>query len=398
MNLKILFYTSKRKSDNIDNAVILCRLSYNKKRKQFSTGLFINPDYWNSKKQKVEPCEDSTYFNQQLSLIKNKLNQAFLFLQVQGESFTVHDIYLKYKGETTSKEKGVIETYKEYCDRISKLVGKDIQEVTYKKYLESGRHLQDFIKHKFKVSDTQIKAVKASLLEDYEYFLNTEKNMAQSTLNKAIQRFRRVVKYAISQEYLGKDPFILYKPKSVKKPIVFLDKRELELLETKVFEIDRLNRVKDLFVFCCYTGLGFTEMINLRKDHIKPDGEGNLWVHIDRKKTYRNYQIPLLPQAKEILDKYQDAHQVYALPRMCNQPFNAYLKESAALCGIKKHLTHHVARKTFATTILLYNDVPIEVVSKLLGHRKLQTTQDHYGEILHQRLLKEVDKVKKLLN
>ena len=106
----------------------------------------------------------------------------------------------------------------------------------------------------------------------------------------------------------------------------------------------------------------------------------------------------MLPKAKELLDRYQDSHQVYALPRMYNQPFNAYLKEIAALCGIKKHLTHHVARKTFATTVLLYNDVPIEVVSKLLGHRKLQTTQDHYGEILQQRVLKEVDKVKKLLN
>ena len=244
MNLKILFYTSKRKSADSENSVIICRITYNKKRKQFSTGLFINPDYWNSKKQKVELCEDSTYINQQLSLVKNNLYQAFLFLQVSGQTFTVEDIYSRYKGESTTAEKQALETYREYLNRIEKLIGKDLQLVTYNKYKESYKHLADFIKWKYKRNDIQIKSLKGAFLDDYSYFLKTEKNMAQSTLNKAVQRFRKVLKYAISQDYLDKDPFMLYKPKTVKKEIIFLSREELTKLEEQEFEIERLGRIR----------------------------------------------------------------------------------------------------------------------------------------------------------
>tara|TARA_R110002072_G_scaffold7503_2_gene40962 strand:+ start:759963 stop:761162 length:1200 start_codon:yes stop_codon:yes gene_type:complete len=394
MNLNILFYVKIRKSDT-DKSVLMCRITYNKKRKQFSTGLFINPDYWNSKKQKVEPCEDSTYINQQLSLVKNNLYQAFLFLQVSGQSFTVEDIYSRYKGEPTTNEKQVLETYREYLNRIEKLIGNDLQLVTYKKYQESYKHLADFISWKHKRNDIQIKSLKEAFLEDYSYFLKTEKNMAQSTLNKAIQRYRKVLKYAISQDYLSKDPFVLYKPKTIRKEVIFLSKDELKLLEEKEFEVDRLERIRDMFVFCCYTGLGFKEMANLKKEDISIEFDGKPWIHVKRQKTGRSYKIPILEKAVDIMDKYDAKSNEYVLPNISNQRFNGYLKEIAVICGIKKRLTHHIARKTFATTVLLYNDVPMEIVSKLLGHSKIQTTQDHYGQVVEQRISEEIGRIGK---
>jgi len=392
--LTILFYISKRPNNKIKKSVLICRLTFFKKRKQFSTGLFINPDNWNSKKQLVEPPEpDSQYINTQLSLIRQNLNQAFLFLQVKGTSFTVLDIYNQYKGETPKDEVGVIEVYHLHSDRIKKLIGIEIKDVTHSKYLESGKHLQGFIRYKFKANDIHLKALKSSFLEQYEYYLKTEKNLAQSTLNKVIQRFRKVIKYAIAEDYLNKDPFMLYKPKTVKKKVIFLTKEELQKLENVEFEFERLQRVKDLFIFCCYTGLGFKEMGNLKKEDIVMEFDGNLWIHIFRSKTERAYKVPLLPKAKEILDMYEQENAELVLPKMYNQNFNAYLKEIAAIVGIKKHLTHHIARKTFATTVLLYNDVPIEVVSKLLGHSKIQTTQDHYGQILEKRVSEEMTRI-----
>jgi integrase/recombinase XerD len=393
MNIKILFYPSKRTRKEKEYAVLICRITYNKKRKQFSTGQFINPDYWNSKKQRVEPCEDSTYINQQLSLVKNNLYQAFLFLQVSGESFTVEDVYSRYKGESTTNEKQVLESYREYLARIERLIGKDLQLVTYKKYKESYKHLTDFIRWKYKRNDIQIKSLKGAFIDDYNYFLKTEKNIAQSTLNKTIQRFRKVVRYAISQDYLNKDPFMLYKPKTVKKEVVFLSGEELKLLEEKEFEMERLERIRDMFVFCCYTGLGFKEMANLRKEDIYNEFDGKPWIHVKRHKTGRTYKIPILTKAREILDKYDGESNETLMPGITNQKFNAYLKEIASLCGIKKHLTHHIARKTFATTVLLYNDVPMEIVSKLLGHSKLQTTQDHYGQVVEQRISEEIKRI-----
>ncbi|MBK5212564.1 MAG: site-specific integrase [Flavobacteriaceae bacterium] len=392
--LTILFYISKRPKNKKEKSVLICRLTFMKSRKQFSTGLFINSCNWKSKQQRVEPPEpDSKYINTQLSLIRQQLNQAFLFLQVKGTPFTVLDIYKQYKGETPKDEVGVMQAYHLHSDRIKKLIGIDIKLVTYQKYLESGKHLQDFIKHEFGTKDIHLKALKNSFLGQYEYFLKTEKNLAQSTLNKAIQRFRKVIMYAISEDYLNKDPFLLYKYRTTRKEVVFLTVDELQKLEKHTFEIARIERVKDLFVFCCYTGLAYKEMASIKKDDIVKEFDNELWLQIKRSKTNKAYKVPLLPTALAILDKYKDEDSVFAFKNISNQRFNGYLKEIATIVGLDKNLTHHIDRKTFATTVLLYNDVPMEIVSKLLGHSKMQTTQDHYGEIVERRVSEEMKKL-----
>jgi len=192
MNTLFLLYKSKLNSQG--KCALKCRITYLKKRKEFATGLSINPSFWNSKQQFVKPDEpDAELINTQLSLIKTKLSQAFLFLQVRGIDFTVDDIYKQYKGETPKKEFGVMEVYKLHSARIKKLIGIDIQMVTYQKYLESGVHLQSFIKHKFRAKVIQLKALKSSFLVHYEYFLKTEKKFQQSTLNKAIRGLERLL-------------------------------------------------------------------------------------------------------------------------------------------------------------------------------------------------------------
>jgi integrase len=379
-------------------SVLICRLTFLRKRKQFSTGLFINPEHWNSKQQFVDPLgPDREYINTQLSLIRNNLNQAFLFLQVKGTSFTVQDIYNQYKGETPKDEVGVMEAYRLHSDRIKKLVGIDIKDVTYQKYLESGKHIQDFIRHKFKSNDIHLKALRSSFLDQYSYFLKTEKNLAQSTLNKAIQRFRRVIKYAVAEDYLNKDPFILFKYKTVKKEVVFLSVDELQKLEDQHFDIPRLEKVKDLFVFCCYTGLAYKEMASIRKEDIVKEFDDNLWLNIRRSKTKKGYKIPLLPKALEIINKYNMEDDVLVFKNISNQRFNGYLKEIADVVGIKKKLTHHIARKTFASTVLLYNDVPMEIVSELLGHSSIKTTEASYGKIVQRSVSKEIGRVSGLI-
>lgn len=394
INLAILFVISKSRIKKNGTSPIYCRLTYNKKRRQFATGIFINPKHWDSINQKIIPPElEIINLNQKLSLIRQKLNQAFLFLQVNETAFTVDDIYSKYLGETPKKEVGVVEVYKMHTKRIEKLVGKEIQLVTYNKYKESGVHLKDFIKYKFKKKDIQLNSLKSNFLDEYEYFLKTEKNFQQSTLNKAIQRFRKVIVYALSENCLDRNPFLLYKPKTVKKEVVFLNQKELKSIEEHKFEIERLERVRDMFVFCCYSGLAFKEMTKLKKADIYEEFDGKLWIHIFRNKTNRVYKIPLLPKAKLIAEKYNNSNSELVLPKMNNQNFNGFLKEIASICGIKKHLTHHIARKTFATTVLLYNNVPMEIVSKLLGHSKIQTTQDHYGQIIDKKVSQEMIKL-----
>ena len=174
--INLLFILARYRTNNTNKSAMKCRITFRKKRKEFATGLFINPSLWNSKQQLVKPPEpDADYVNSQLSLIRTKLNQAFLFLQVKGTAFNVQDIYIQYKGETNKKDFGVIEVYNLHSARIKKLIGIDIKQVTYQKYLESGVHLQGFIKHKFKAKDLLLRALKSSFLMHYEYYLKTEK-------------------------------------------------------------------------------------------------------------------------------------------------------------------------------------------------------------------------------
>ncbi len=394
MKLNILFILSKSKLNKKGKCPIKCRLTYNKKRMHFATGSYMNPSNWKSKQQLVEPPEpDNQYINTQLSLIRQNLNQAFLFLQVKGSSFTVLDIYKQYKGETPKDEVGVMEAYRLHSDRIKKLIGIEIKEVTYQKYLESGVHLQDFIRHKFKTKDIHLKALRSSFLEQYEYFLKTERNLAQSTLNKAIQRFRKVIKYAISEDYLNKDPFLLFKYKTVRKEVIFLTVDELQKLENHHFKIARIEKVKDLFIFCCYTGLAYKEMASIKKKDIVKEFDDNLWLKIKRSKTNKLYKVPLLPKALEILEKYNEEDSVFVFTNISNQRFNAYLKEIADVVGIEKNLTHHIARKTFASTVLLYNDVPMEIVSELLGHSSIKITEASYGKIVQKKVSEEMKRL-----
>lgn len=393
--IKVLFLLAGNRVNKRNKVAIKCRITYLNQRKEFSTGIFINPKNWLGKQQAIKPDEpDANLKETQLSLIKTKLSQAFLFLQVKGSDFTVDDIYAQYKGETPKKEFGVMEVYNLHSDRIKKLIGIDIQQVTYDKYLESGRHLRSFMRFRFKQKDIQLKALKSSFIEHYEYFLKTEKKFQQSTLNKAIQRFRKVIRYAVAEDYLDKDPFMLYKAKRVEKEVLFLSSEQLKKLEETDFEIKRIQQIKDMFVFCCYTGLGFNEMSNLKKQNITTEFDGELWLNIFRAKTTRSYKVPLLPKAKEIMDKYFNESSDYIFPRMSNTKFNAYLKEIADVVGIDFNLTHHIGRKTFASTVLLFNGVPMDVVSKLLGHTKIQTTQDSYGKIVEQRISIEMKRLK----
>jgi site-specific recombinase XerD len=195
----------------------------------------------------------------------------------------------------------------------------------------------------------------------------------------------------LGEGFIDKDPFLMYKPKKVHLKLIYLTPQELSQLIGYKFHQKRLMQVKDLFIFCCYTGLAYKEMSNFNKEHIVKWKDGSLWIEMIRDKTQRMISVPLLPRAIEVLEKYD-----YSLPQISNQKMNSYLKEIAEIVGIKKKISHHIARKTFATTVLLYNDVPLEVVSKLLGHAKMRTTQEHYGEILKSKILEYVEKLKRI--
>ena len=392
MKLTILFVLRRNRTNNKGLCPIECRITLDKSRKPFSTGIFINPDNWNASKQKAfPPTTDHNQINTQLSLIKQEINQAFLLLQVQQEVFDVEDIYLKYKGEDIKTEKTLLEVYTLHNERMKKLIGIEYSEATYKKFEESKNHVKSFVKHNAKKSNILLEQLNMKFLNDFDYYMKVEKKLKQVTINKHIERLRKIIKLALAEGFLERDPFLLFKQKQVILQVVYLDTRELKILEEHQFKQVRLQQVADMFVFCCYTGLPYQEMATLKKENLIDGFDGRKWINIYRQKTKKHLTIPLLTKAENILSKYENEKTL--LPIISNQQFNSFLKEIGSILGINKRITHHTARKTFASTVLLYNDIPMETVSELLGHSNIKVTQSHYAKVVQRTVSKQMGKL-----
>jgi len=391
--MSILFYLNKAKTNQKGVCPIYCRITFLKKRKQFSTGQFVIPKQWNSKIQMVSLKDpNNNFINSQFSFIAQKINKSFLLLQVKEERFNVNDIYSQFRGKELVKEHHVVEYFESYLNKLKTLVEIDIKQVTWNKFNYIKKDVKSFVKWKFKTNDYPLKKLELQFLHDFEYYLKVEKKQKQITINKSLQRFRRVVRTALAENYFDKDPFTLYKTKTVRTEVVFLSPEELTLLEQHEFTRRRLQFIKDLFVFSCYTGLPYRELMNLKQSNIVKGFDGNLWIKMKREKTSKELSIPLLPKALEILEQYSKDGLVF--PRISNQKYNSYLKEIADLVGIEKRLTTHMARRTFASTVLLYNDVPMEIVSELLGHSNMKITQDSYGKVVQKKISLEMKRLK----
>lgn len=387
--INILFVINRGKLNKANQCPLSCRITYERQRKPFAIGLFINPDNWNAQKQKaIPPNTEHNQINTQLSLIKQNINQAFLFLQVQEKNFDVDDIYRQYKGENIKEDKSIMEIFNLHIAKQEKLIGISTTRVSVRKFYQTKTHVKTYIKWKFNKSDYLLNDMKMSFITEFEYYLKAEKKFEQNTIHKTLQRFRQMVKIAVGLDFIAKDPFLLHKNKRPKKQVIFLTKEELSELEKHQFASLRLQQVADMFVFCCYTGLAYKEMANLKPKDLVLGFDGKKWINIYRQKTSRKYEIPLLSKAEEILDKYNGE-----LPIISNQRFNAYLKEIAEILDIEKKLTHHLGRKTFASTILLYNDVPMEIVSELLGHSEMQTTQNHYAKVVKKKVGEQMERL-----
>ncbi|CAM1341688.1 site-specific integrase [Tenacibaculum aestuarii] len=384
--INILFICNGSKINKKGLCPLKCRITFKKKRKEFAIGLFVDLKLWSSKKQKLlDKAGNSKIVNTQLSLIGQKINEAFLLLQLQQNDFNVDDIYSQYKGENTRVEKTLLELYDIHNEQTKKLIGIDFKEISWNRYIENKRKVEKFIKFKYKRNDIKLNKLDLKFIKDLEYYFKTELKLSQATINRGLQRVRKIVQFGIDENYLDKNPFSLYKPTKYKIDLVYLTSEELRNLESFKFKQSKLEVVKDLFIFCCYTGLAYQEMINLNSKHIVIGFDDNIWIEMYRQKTNSKISIPLLPKANDILGKYKGV-----LPKISNQKINSYLKEIADIVGIEKRLTHHVARKTFATTVLLCNGVSMEVVSELLGHSRLQVTQEHYAKVLKVKIVDEL--------
>lgn len=394
--LSILFYIRKKGVSDPSQAIIYLRITYNGKRAEVSTMRKVAISKWDAKANKVIGyTPEAKQTNRQLEIIKNRIYEIYQkFLYDDNNYISAKEIRDEFIGANTNK-KLILEMFDEHNQRMEKLVGREFSFRTLQRYKTTKKHLQKFIISNCNSGDQPVHQVDVKFINSFIYYLKAAQGLSHNSSLKYIAYFKKIIRQAYANGWIDKDPFYNFKlrPKAIAKE--YLNQEEINILIEKQFSISRLEQVRDVFIFSCFTGLAYIDVAKLCTNDIIIGIDGKRWIKIKRTKTKSLSSIPILPIAEEIISKYSSipCGKDQLLPVYSNQKTNGYLKEIADLCGITKKLTFHVARHTFATTITLSNGVPIESVSKMLGHTSLKTTQ-HYAKILDTKLAEDMNKLR----
>ncbi|MEM8969461.1 MAG: site-specific integrase, partial [Bacteroidota bacterium] len=372
----------------------------NRQRIEFSVKRSVSSKLWNTGRVKGN-SEEARTLREYLRQVEAKLFEHYRNLLADNELVTVEALKNAYLG-IEKKQHSLLEL----MDYHNHQLKDGLEWGTLKNYFTTQNYVKQFLAERLRKKDIYLSQLSYQFITELEMYLRTyqpkdhRKPMGNNTVMKHLERLRKMVNLAIKNEWLDKDPFHKFKLKFEKKDRGYLTQDELRRLEERDFRLDRLNQTRDIFVFSCYTGLSYAEVYDLKPEHIIVGMDRERWIRGQRKKSKEWYSVPLLPQALAIIDRYKENVMAQAngkvLPVYTNQKTNAYLKEVAYLCEIEKNLTYHLARHTFATTVTLANGVPIESVSKMLGHTSLRTTQI-YARVVEQKLSEDMQLLKKKL-
>ncbi len=359
-----------------------------------------DPGLWNKDSGRQSgKSEKAIALNSYLDTLQLKVFEAKRKLIEFDKSITPNNIKDLLLGKGMDGPKRMLmEIFQKHNDQIKELIDRDYAAGTIERYITSYNHTKSFLQTRYKVSDVDICSLNNEFIMEYEFWLKSVRKCGQNSTVKYLSNFRKIVNRCIKLGWLTRDPFFGYQMRRTDVERIALTLSELEIISNKKFQTDRLNLVKDIFLFSCFSGLAYVDVKNLKRSDIVKGDDGQQWLHNRRQKTHITARIPLLAAASKIIEKYKNHPQVIfdnrVLPILSNQKMNAYLKEIADGCEISKNLTFHIARHTFATTVTLSSGVPIETVSKMLGHRNLKTTQ-HYARILDYKIGQDMKVVKK---
>ena len=402
MNAKvsILFYAKKSKAKNNSRVPIYLRITVNGKQAEFSTGKDVEISKWSSAQNRLKGnSEEARTINKYLDILQSNVLVLENKLLLSRDSFDATDIKNLLTGAETT-ERFLIPIFEEHNSNMEKLIGKEYVIATLKNFKTCLAHLKDFLWRFHKKSDINIQKLEPSFLNDFDFFLRTKSNINNNSAVKHTKNLGKILKICYQNNWIEKDLVMFYKGRFQEVNVNFLTEEEINTIMNKEFSGKGLDLVRDMFIFSCYTGLAYIDIYNLKKEQLSIGIDKTLWIITNRQKTGNSSNIPLLPIAEEIIKKYENHPSVSNSGKLLsvytNQKVNEYLKTIAENCDINKKLTFHCARHTFATTVTLANNVSIESVSKMLGHKSIKTTQ-HYAKILDKKVSADMEKLKNLL-
>jgi site-specific recombinase XerD len=393
-SFNLFFYINRSKQKRNGECPVMLRITINGRSLAVSLKRSINAAIW-------EPAAGVAKGKSPEAISMNKYIDA-----VRVRAYEKHSDLLATRDElnpemlrdallniNSAKGKLLVEIWEEHNTELKELIGKETSYANFQKYNTCLRYMKEFLLKQNKSEDIPVKMIDRHLVSRFEHFLKVDKGCQYNTAIKYMQNFKKIIKRAQHNGWLTHDPFSAVKLslKEVERP--YLNEQELQDLMSKEFKIERLAQVRDIFVFSCFTGLAYIDVHKLKHHELERSANGKLWIKTKRQKTGVRANIPLLDVAQQIIEKYANRPSTQngaVLPVISNQKMNAYLKEIADLCGIQKCLSFHIARHTFATTVTLMNGVPIETVSKMLGHKNLRSTQ-HYARVVDQKVGEDME-------
>jgi site-specific recombinase XerD len=395
----LFFYLKKTKGYIKGDIPIYLGLTANRTSTEISTKRKCDPEIWISSAGRVKgKTEFAKSLNTYLDLLQQKVYDARNKLLENNHRLTAENMKtLLFDKEIHQQKHMLLEIFKLHNDQITALVGSDYALGTLERYNTAFKHTKPFLQSKYNINDIDIANLDYEFITEYEFWLKSVRKCDHNTTIKYLSNFRKIINQCIRKGWLQRDAFIGFKMTKKEVERTALTELEIQKLITQQFSVDRIVQVRDIFLFSCFTGLAYIDVKKLKRSEIIVGVDGEKWLVSRRQKTAVSARIPLLPSALKIMDRYTNHAQCIMkdrlLPVLSNQKMNAYLKEIADLCGINQNLTYHIARHTFATTVTLSNGVPIETVSKMLGHRNLKTTQ-HYARVLDKKISDDMQKIK----
>lgn len=402
-SFRVLFFLKKTKLLKNGEASVCMRITVNGTRVENNIRKSIDPALWSQAKETARgksrrACDLNTYIEE----ARIKLYQIFCELEQQNRPVTAHLLQELFFGPEKPEEvRTLLGTMQEHNDQCRALVGTDYALITVRRYESCRRYLTELIRQRYGKEDLPLTEVNGELVRAFAFYLKTEKGCQQNTVVRYIKCLKKITNLARANDWMAKDPFlgIRFHEKEVVREFLTMD--ELQTIYRKEFPLERLTLVRDVFIFAAVTGLAFIDVQQLAPEHIVRDNNGNLWIRKPRQKTKNMCNIPLLDIPQEILRKYADhptcKKKGVLLPVPCNQKMNSYLKEIADICMIRKNLTTHCARHSYATSVCLANGVSLENVAKMLGHSNIKMTQ-HYARVFDSSILRDMMQVERAIS
>lgn len=390
----ILFYVRNDKINKNGEVPVYMRITIDKVKAEYATGERIAPSIWNEGRIKGNSGA-AKRIKETMDILRSRAMEIRSTYNL-NEPLTARYIVDTLNGKITSKtkSKSVMEVFNLHNGMVYNLIGIDYAQATYTRYITTLKHIKEYMEKNYKVSDMLLTDLDYEFIRGFEIYMKTIRKCSHNTTMKYIKIFKVITNYAVKNDWLDKDPFKLFECKIERIEREHLAEEEIQAIRNKEFSSERLDNVRNIFVFSIFTGLAYVDVAKLTKSNIVTGVDGKQWLSIPRTKTGIITTVPLLPPAVKILEKYKD-HPIAEikgtlLPVPTNQKLNEYLKEIATLCNIDKNLTFHVARHSFATTIMIGNKVSSEALKPQMGHTDIKTTQiySHQDEY---KIAKEVE-------